>query len=178
MTALVFVDTNVLVYAYNADEPTKRVRAREWMDVLWREQRGRTSAQVLSEYFAVLTRKSAFRVAPEDAWDEVQALINWNPHPVDTELLKRAYEIERRFRLSWWDSLIVAAAQAQSCALLLTEDLQDGANYGGVIVKNPFQLGVAEEHSAYAAMPKVISRHRGRGRPRKHVRASAETQAR
>jgi len=165
MIAPCFVDTDVLIYWRDAGDPAKQGRALEWLDLLWREQRGRTSVQVLSEFYSVMTRK--FTSVPQDeTWRDVQSLMSWSPQAVDADLLRRAREIEARYQLNWWDCHIVAAAQMQRCALLLTEDLQDGANYGGVIVRNPFQLGIAEERSAYAAMPKVISRHRGRGRPR------------
>lgn len=63
--------------------------------------------------------------------------------------------------------MVVAAAQIQDCALLLTEDLQDGAVYGGVTVRSPFTLDVREPLPAYAVAPAVRPRHRGRGRPRK-----------
>ena len=82
-------------------------------------------------------------------------------------LFRRAREIEQRWRLSWWDSMVVAAAQLQGCALLLTEDLQDGAAYGGVTVRSPFTLDVREPIPAYAVAPAATPRHRGRGRPRK-----------
>jgi hypothetical protein len=77
-------------------------------------------------------------MAPEDAWRDVQALLSWKPHPINVELLNRARVIELKYRLSWWDSQIVAAAQAQGCQLLLTEDLQDGAIYDSVVARNPF----------------------------------------
>jgi predicted nucleic acid-binding protein len=175
MTALVFVDTNVLVYARDPRNPQKQSVAREWIRLLWDENRGRMSAQVLSEFYDVVTRKLRPKVSHDDAWEEVQSYLSWNPQPIDTEVLTRARELERRHRLSWWDCQIVAAAQVQGCSLLLTEDLQDKANYGGVAVRNPFTLGVSEEHTAYAALPKIPSRHRGRGRPRKrpHRTASA-----
>jgi predicted nucleic acid-binding protein len=167
MTAAVFVDTNIFVYARDVHDPIKKTRAQEWLDVLWREQRGRTSAQVLSEYYTTVTQKLKPGLSREQAWDDVRSIGNWNPRQIDTDLLARAYEIEGRHRLNWWDCLIVAAAQVQSCTLLLTEDMHDGTNFGGVIVRNPFKLGVAEESTAYAPQTRVASRHRGRGRPRK-----------
>jgi hypothetical protein len=80
--------------------------------------------------------------------------------------MTRAREVERRHALSWWDSLIVAAAEQQNCALLLTEDLQDGFVCGTVTVRNPFVQRVAEEHARYAEVLKPRSRHPRRGRPR------------
>jgi predicted nucleic acid-binding protein len=171
MTALVFVDTNVLVYARDPRDAIKHAKAGEWIRMLWNEQRGRTSVQVLSEYYDVVTRKFAGRIKNDDAWDDVQRFLAWSPQSVDSEVSINARGIEVRHRLSWWDCLIVAAAQAQGCTLLLTEDMQDGADYGGVHVRNPFTLGVADERSAYPALPALASRHRGRGRPRRNAKA-------
>ena len=168
MTALVFVDTNVFVYAREPGSSPKQARAREWLGVLWRELRGRTSVQVLNEYYSLLTLRAKFRVSREVAWADVLELLVWKPQELDAEVLTRAHEVEVHYQLNWWDCLIVAAAQAQGCSLLLTEDLQDKADYGGVIVRNPFQLGVAEEAGAYSVPQRLASRHRGRGRPRKH----------
>lgn len=166
MTALVFVDTNVFAYAREPGDPARRAQAREWLEVLWRDMRGRTSIQVLNEYYSLLTRKAAFHTTREVAWDDVCELLKWNPQEMDSEVLRRAYEVEGRYKLNWWDCLIVAAAQAQGCSLLLSEDLQDGMTIDGVTVRNPFKLGVAEETAAYRPLPKLASRHRGRGRPR------------
>jgi predicted nucleic acid-binding protein len=175
MTALVFVDTNVFVYAREPGSSPKQARAREWLGLLWRELRGRTSIQVLNEYYSLLTVRAKFRVNRDVAWEDVNELLEWKPQELDAEVLTRAHQIEGRYQLNWWDCLIVAAAQAQGCSLLLTEDLQDKGNYGGVTVRNPFSLGVAEEGSAYAALPRLPSRHRGRGRPRTRPQRTTAT---
>jgi len=167
MTGPVFVDANVFVYARDISEPVKQPLAAGWLEKLWQEQLGRTSTQALSEYYAVVTQKLEPGLAPDEAWDDVKALFAWNPEPVDINLQLRAREIQRRYRLNWWDCLIVAAAQAQSCALLLSEDMQDRAIYGGVTVRNPFTLGVSEAPENYVALPQVTHQHRARGRPRR-----------
>lgn len=167
MTAPVFVDTNVLLYRRDGRHPAKQARADAWLAHLWREQIGRTSTQVLSEYYVNVTRKLEPGLSPDDAWDDVQALLAWEPQPIDGALLQRGRTVGSRYRLSWWDSLVVAAAQAQGCSLLLTEDLQDGALYGGVAVRSPFTLSLGEEAAAYGAAPAATPRHRSRGRPRR-----------
>ena len=166
MTVPVFVDTNVFVYARQASEYARQPVAMQWLERLWGEQTGRTSIQVLNEYYVTLTRKIKPALSPVHAWEEVQALLPWNPQPTDREALLRAREIEKRYKLSWWDSLIVAAAQLQNCGLLLTEDLQDRAVYGNVTVCNPFRLGVSEVLESYSAMPPMMFSHPRRGRPR------------
>lgn len=175
MTALVFVDTNVFVYWRDANSPIKQSRATEWLDLLWREQRGRTSVQVLSEYYAVVRRKATSLASIDEAWRDVQDLMTWQPYPIDVDLIERAHFLERRYKLSWWDSLIVSAAQAQACAILLTEDMQDGAEYGGVKMRNPFLVGVSEDSAVYTPLPRPVSRHRGRGRPRRNPPRAASS---
>ena len=167
MIAPVFVDTNVFVYARQANERVRQPVAAEWVERLWREETGRTSMQVLSECYVTFTRKIKPPITCEEAWEYVRDLLTWNPQPVDVELLVRAREIEDRYGLSWWDSLIVGAAELSNCALLLTEDLQDHAVYGGVTVRNPFSLGVSEGIATYRTPPRIVSRHPGRGRPRR-----------
>jgi predicted nucleic acid-binding protein len=154
-----------LLYAKDASEGAKQMRAAQWLAHLWRERTGRTSVQVLSEYYVNVTRKLHPGLAPDDAWDDVQALLAWRPQQVDAGLLQRGREIERRFRLNWWDCLVVGAAQLQECAVLLTEDLQDGAVYGGVAVRDPFKLSVDEASNAYPVRVAAVTRHRPPGRP-------------
>jgi predicted nucleic acid-binding protein len=167
MTARIFVDTNVFVYAKQASEHMKQPLAARWLERLWDEQIGRTSVQVLNEYYTTLTRKIKPALPPADAWDDIKNLIAWNPQCMDLELLHRGREIEERYRLSWWDSLIIAAAQLQNCALLLTEDLQDRAVYGGVTVRNPFTCSVSEDLASYAVERVQAHTHPRRGRPRR-----------
>lgn len=165
MTGPCFVDANVFVYAQDGRDARKHRHVEAWLDELWRAQLGRTSTQALSEFYVVATRK--LKVAPEVAWGEAERYFAWNPHPVDEALLRRARDLEHRFRLSWWDAMIVAAAQLQGCALLLTEDLQDGAAFGGVTVRSPFTLSIGEPAAQYAVEPLAAVRHRPRGRPKR-----------
>lgn len=167
MTAAVFVDTNIFVCSRDASEPKKQSIAARWLEELWIEQRGRTGIQVLNEFYVTVTRKLDPGMTTEDAWADVRALFSWDPQTVDRHLLLRAHDVERRHRLSWWDSMIVAAAQLQNCPLLLSEDLQDGWSCDGVTVCNPFRMQVSEEQVSYVATPAPESRHRPRGRPRR-----------
>lgn len=178
MTGPCFVDANVFVYARDDRVASKRARAEQWIAHLWREHAGRTSVQVLSEYYAVATRKLTPRVPSSEAWEDVEELFSWRPQPIDEALLKRAHEIEQRWRLSWWDSLVVGAAQLQDCELLLTEDLQDGAVFGGVAVRSPFTLAAEELPAGYVLAPTARSRHRPRGRPKTLTGGRAARQAR
>ncbi len=164
MTEPVFVDANVFLYMHDPAEPSKQARAADWIGHLWQEWSGRTSVQVLSEMYAVLTRK--FHIPAYNAWEDVSALFAWKPQVIDEGLMARAREIEQRYRISWWDSMVVAAAQIQECTILLTEDLQDGGVFGHVTVRNPFTTAVKEPAVAYVvARPTPL--HRPRGRPRR-----------
>ncbi len=167
MTGPFFVDTNVFVYSRDAGDPDKQTCARRWLEHLWSEQLGRTSVQVLNEYYGVLTRKLKPVLPAEEARTTAGNLFAWNPRIIDRELIERAWSVEGRYGLSWWDSLIVAAAQLQACSVLLTEDLQDGCVYGSVTALNPFKTAVAEARASYTAAPVAVPRRRGRGRPKK-----------
>jgi predicted nucleic acid-binding protein len=141
MTAPVFVDTNVLVYASDSADLKKQAAARAWRTELWKSGRGRISYQVLQEFYAQVTRKwPGARLA---ARAEVRDLLAWRPVIVTDGVLERAWSIQDRFRLSFWDSLIVAAARSASCRYLLTEDLQANQDLDGVMVINPFRCDPA-----------------------------------
>jgi len=169
MSAPVFVDTNVLVYARDLREKAKQPLAAQWIAQLWRDRSGRTSTQALSEYYVTVTRKLKPGMPCAQAWDEVSAFLSWHPQAVDAALLQRAYQVEQRYRLSWWDSAVVGAAQLQDCALLLTEDLEDGAVFGSVTVRSPFTLA-AEAPRAIYYPPPAENTHRPRGRPARKTR--------
>lgn len=164
MTGPCFVDANVLVYTLDPRDAAKQQRAAAWRDHLWLSGLGRTGVQVLSETYATL-RRIRRDVPAEVLWEAVALYFTWNPRAVDEGLMHRAHEIEQRYRISWWDSMIIAAAQLQDCALLLTEDLQDNGVYGTVTVRSPFTLEVREAAAAYAVAPRAASPHRPRGRP-------------
>ena len=172
MTGPCFVDADVFVYARDPRNTARQSRALHWIAHLWQERLGRTSVQVLSEYYIVATRKLKPQVASGAAWDDVQELMAWRPLPFDETLLRRAREIEQRWDLSWRSSMVVGAAQLQDCVLLLTEDLRDGAVFGGVTVRSPFTLSAEEPSAIYAVTPPARSRHRPRGRPRQLSQAA------
>ncbi len=138
MTGPVFVDTNVLVYARDLAEPAKQARAEAWMRRLWREDAGRVSWQVLNEFYVTATCKLSSCLSREEARADVQDLAAWHPLPVDGSVVHAAWRLQDVYSLSWWDSLIVAAAQVGGCAYLLSEDMQTGRKYGEVEVVNPF----------------------------------------
>jgi predicted nucleic acid-binding protein len=133
-----FVDTNILVYGFDDSDPAKRDRAQFVMRRLWEARSGRLSHQVLQEFYVTVTRKLKPALPRSLARAEVEDLLDWKPLRPSPVLLKQAWLLEDQHGFSWWDSLIVAAAIAQDCITLLTEDLQHGLIIGKLRVANPF----------------------------------------
>jgi predicted nucleic acid-binding protein len=142
MSAPVFVDTNVLLYAADSRDPDKQRAAAAWRSELWRSRRGRVSYQVLQEFYV-----QALRMSPkqeEAARAEVRDLFAWEPLAIDEPVLETAWDLQERFSLSFWDALIVAAAFTLECSYLLTEDLSHGQVLDGVRIVNPFRTSPSE----------------------------------
>lgn len=142
MTAPVFVDTNVLLYATDTADPEKQRRAAAWRAELWRSRLGRTSYQVLQEFYAQAMRKNPKRSL--EARAEVRDLFAWEPIATDEAVIEAAWGFQERFSLSFWDALIVAAASIQGCGFLLTEDLSHGQLLDRVRVVSPFRTAPGE----------------------------------
>jgi len=137
MTAPVFVDTNVLIYALDEGNVLKQQAAQRWRTELWKSRRGRISFQVLQEFYVKVVKK--WPAARNEARAEVRDLLTWRPVAVDGGLIEQGWWFEDRYDLSFWDALIVAAAKSLSCKYLLSEDFQANQDLDGVIVVNPFQ---------------------------------------
>ena len=138
MTGRAFVDTNVLVYAFDVGEETKRARARELLATAGPDDLA-LSAQVLNEFYVATTRKLATPLAPEDAERVVRSLARLDVIATDAGLVLRGVGRARESDLSLWDALIVEAALRANCERILTEDLNSGQRFDGVTVVNPFE---------------------------------------
>jgi predicted nucleic acid-binding protein len=139
MTAPVFVDSNVFLYALDDADRKKQQAARNWRAELWRSRRGRVSFQVLGEFYVKAVRKQP--AARDEVRAEVRDLLAWNPVIADGVLLEQGWKIQDRYQFSYWDALIVAAAKVCGCRYLLTEDMQSGQKLDGIEVVNPFLRG-------------------------------------
>ena len=139
MIGPVFVDTNVFVYLHDDSEPEKKLRADDWIAFLVGHRSGRLSFQVLQEFYTILTRKLKLGFEEGEPQKIVRELASWQPIPIDLAVLEHAWLLEERYSLSWWDALIVAAAQTCECEVLLTEDLQHGQMFSAVRVVDPFK---------------------------------------
>jgi predicted nucleic acid-binding protein len=133
-----FVDTNILVYARDKSDPAKQSRAAEILAALWRNRTGRLSAQILHEYYVTVTWKLKPGLSRPEARQDVRDLLEWNPRPVSEGVLEGAWEIEDRWKLSWWDSLVVASALDSGATTLLSEDMQDGLAIHSLKILDPF----------------------------------------
>ena len=142
MTATVFVDTNLLIFALDNGDRFKQRLAQRWRAELWERRIGRVSYQVLQEFYARVTQKWAG--SQQAARDEVLDLLSWQPVIIDFVLVESAWRIQDRYQLSFGDALIVAAAKAASCQYLLTDDMHRGPKVDGVTIVNPFALDPAQ----------------------------------
>lgn len=140
MDARTFVDTNILIYARDSSEPRKQALAEIALRKLWENRNGRISIQVLNEYFVNVTQKLSPGLSRAEAWQDIKALRAWNPLSLEAPLMDLAYALQDKHALSWWDALIVAAAQVLECNYLLSEDLSDAQTYGRVTVINPLKI--------------------------------------
>jgi predicted nucleic acid-binding protein len=136
----VFVDSNILIYSQDATDSHKQARAQDWLEHLWQNRSGRISYQVLREVYLNLTRKVPNPLPAPRVRALVRLFFPWNPRPQDSEFFEVAWDVETRFQLSWWDSMIVAAAHLSECRFLLTEDLQNRMQLNDLTVIDPFSI--------------------------------------
>jgi predicted nucleic acid-binding protein len=131
-----FVDSNVLLYSVDPVESKKRARAMEWLDHLWMAGAGRLSWQVLHEFYQNAVKK--MRLEPASAREMVEELSHWRPVDTSMGLVQQAWHWVDAAQLSYWDALILAAAQRSGAQYLLSEDFQPDRRYQEVQVLNPF----------------------------------------
>ena len=137
MNAARFLDTNILVYAYDLDAPAKRQVAVAIVEEGWtRPGLTAVSVQVLQELYVNLERRG---VPGGEATRIVADFSDWPVVENTLDLLHAALDEQARFRISFWDALIVAAARESGASELVTEDLSHGQDYGGVLALNPFR---------------------------------------
>jgi predicted nucleic acid-binding protein len=130
-----FVDTNVVVYAFDTADPGKQRAA---IAVLGSGRRLVVSTQVVLELWWVLTRRLAVPLPEDQAAVVVDELCRLPVVTTDVEMVRRAIDTSRRFRIAVWDAMIVEAARSAGCDRVLTEDLQAGQDFDGITIENPF----------------------------------------
>lgn len=134
-----FIDTNILVYAHDAEAGTKHKKAAELLGLLWGTEPGVLSMQVLQELYVTITRKLPTRVPSQTAREIIEDYRAWPVYCPTPDDVLSASEIEEKYRISFWDALIVQAALRSGCSKLYSEDLQDGQKFDNLTVVNPFK---------------------------------------
>jgi predicted nucleic acid-binding protein len=138
----VFLDTNVLLYWLDPADGAKQEMARRWVIAAWQNGSGRTSWQVLHEFYTNAVKK--LKTPPREVRTVVEQYAQWAPIGVGLGLVQRAWYWMDRAGIAYWDGLIVAAAESANCRYLLSEDFQTGRRFGDVRIISPFQVGPEE----------------------------------
>lgn len=140
-----FVDTNVLMYAHDASAGEKHQRARTLVETLWDTRAGVVSTQVLQELSVNLRKKAKKPLSAKATRDIISEYLTWKVVVNDGDSILEALELEARYKLSFWDALVVHAAHVAGADVLYSEDLSDGQLYGTVRVRNPLTNPSPEE---------------------------------
>ncbi len=137
-TNLVFLDTNILLYAHDLSAVGKEEIAKNLIRDCWQSEKGCLSIQVLQEFFVNATRKIPKPIAYDTAKEIIADLSQWRVHtPVAADVLQ-AIDLHERYQISFWDALIIQSAEVLGCETVFSEDLNPGQVYGSVRVQNPF----------------------------------------
>jgi len=134
-----FIDTNVLVYAYDKDEKIKNTIAKKLLIDCWENKSGIISTQVLQEFYVTVTTKLSKNLSINEARELITDFLAWQIEQVNPQDILEATVFQERYKYSFWDSLIIILAQKSGAEILYSEDLQDGQKFGNLIIKNPFK---------------------------------------
>jgi predicted nucleic acid-binding protein len=137
MTEKYFVDTNILVYAHDRAAGSKHERARQLLERLWDSGQGVLSTQVLQELCINLRRKVTPPLPVNTIRGLIQDYMSWEIVVNTPASVTQALDIEVRYETSFWDALILQAAETSGAAVLYSEDLNAGQRYGPIQVINP-----------------------------------------
>jgi predicted nucleic acid-binding protein len=138
MSDRAFLDTNILVYAFDQHEPHKQRKAQELITDGIEKENLLLSVQVLCEFFNVVTRNIPQPMTPNEAQEIIGTISILPVQEIDLTMVNRAIDTHKRYQISYWDALIVSAAERAGCTLILSEDLSDGQTYHNIVVRNPF----------------------------------------
>lgn len=134
----VFVDTNILAYAYDTSEEEKQPIAKALIDELWESERGALSTQVLQEFYVVTTRKFEPPLSRKEARELVSNYGEWKLIRIDLIMIVNASELEEKHQLMFWDALIIEAARRSGATRLVSEDIPSATAIEGITIENPF----------------------------------------
>ena len=133
-----FFDTNILIYAVDRSDPEKQSQAHRLVKTAIENETGAISVQVLGEFFNVATRRIPNPLSVEEAEEAIQTVAVLPVVELDWTLVRRAIDTHKEYGISYWDSLIVAAAERAGCTRIVSEDLNSGQFYCGIAVVDPF----------------------------------------
>ena len=139
MNAKLFLDSNVLIYAYDNGDRSKQIRAQEILNRGLASNNIVLSVQVLSEFYTTVTKRYEEPLSKDQAREVILLVDVLQIVPIDVSLVKRAIETHDRYQINYWDGLIIAAAEYGRCETILSEDLNTGQFYHGIKVENPFR---------------------------------------
>ena len=138
MSGKIFVDSNILIYAHDSDAGVRRQQAAEWLKKLWQDDTGRLSTQVLQEFYVNVTQKIRAPLAKSAGREILRDYGSWVHSEITPATVIRASEISEVWKISFWDGMIIAAAEQDEAWELLSEDLDPGQLIAGVRIVNPF----------------------------------------
>ena len=133
-----FLDTNIFVYMFDARAAEKAEKARRLIKQAVSTRKGVVSQQVVQEFFNLAFRKFQPAMTLAEAEDYLSTVFQPLLVVQSIQTYKEALQLQSRYRLPWYDSVIVAAAQERGCEILYTEDFQYEQRFGELQVKNPF----------------------------------------
>jgi predicted nucleic acid-binding protein len=134
-----FVDTNILLYAHDVAAGEKHQRAKALVEELWETRSGVVSTQVLQELAVNLRKKAKKPLDARATRDVVSDYLAWRVVVNGGDSILEALDLEARYQVSFWDALVIQAAEAGGAEILYSEDLSDGQRYGSVSVTNPLK---------------------------------------
>jgi len=134
-----FIDTNIIIYAYDVSAGKKHQTAGDILADLWNSGRGIISTQVLQEFFVNVVQKIPKPMNRQKAREVVKDFLKWHVVVNTGDSIIEAIDISIKYGYTFWDSLIIEAAIAGGASVLISEDLQDGQVISGITIKNPFK---------------------------------------
>jgi predicted nucleic acid-binding protein len=137
----VFLDTNLLLYAYDAGSPAKHTVAARILEDLWKSGNGILSTQILQEFFVNATKKIPKPLSVAVGREIVEDFLKWKVVPIEGRTILGAIDLQEKHRYAFWDSLVIQAAIEGGARWLFSEDLKDGQKIGNLTIRNPFLHG-------------------------------------
>lgn len=139
MNGKVFLDTNIFIYAHDLDAAAKHRTALHIIKDLWVKRTGVLSTQVLQEFYVNVTKRILTPIPPLEAREIIRTYLCWQIQEITPMSTIRASELEEKYRISFWDALIIVAAYEAKVDKILTEDLNSGQIIEGILIENPFE---------------------------------------